>query len=175
MNNKEAGVAYAVITGKKGYVGSVVKEFEITPAKSILRLKREIKAVTYNGKLQKPKVSVMAGSKTLKAGRDYTVSYSKNLHASKVRNQKEAVVTITGKGNYRGGKSSFNFEIKPQNIKKVSVKGTSKVLNLTYAKHALLKDHDYTIGETVNAGKKVNITIIGHGDFQGSVVKKVKE
>lgn len=87
MNNKEAGVAYAVITGKKGYVGSVVKEFEITPAKSILRLKREIKAVTYNGKLQKPKVSVMAGSKTLKAGRDYTVSYSKNLHASKVRNE----------------------------------------------------------------------------------------
>ncbi len=74
-----------------------------------------------------------------------------------------------------GVKSSFNFEIKPQNIKKVSVKGTSKVLNLTYAKHALLKDHDYTIGETVNAGKKVNITIIGHGDFQGSVVKKVKE
>ena len=112
MNNKEAGVAYAVITGKKGYVGSVVKEFEITPAKSILRLKREIKAVTYNGKLQKPKVSVMAGSKTLKAGRDYTVSYANNV---KVTSAKAATVTIKGKGSCKGNRK-VSFIILPASL-----------------------------------------------------------
>ncbi len=55
-----------------------------------------IKAKTYNGKAQTQSVTVKDGSKTLKSGTDYTVSYKNNKNAGK------ATMTIKGKGNYKG-------------------------------------------------------------------------
>ncbi|MDR0196720.1 MAG: hypothetical protein LBI36_00665, partial [Oscillospiraceae bacterium] len=48
----------------------------------------------YTGKSLKPGVTLKDGSKTLKSGTDYTLSYSKNKNIGK------ASVKITGKGNY---------------------------------------------------------------------------
>ena len=46
-------------------------------------LKANAKSVTYNGKAQKPKVTVKDGSYKLKNGTDYTVKYSGNKKIGK--------------------------------------------------------------------------------------------
>ena len=63
-----------------------------------------IAAVTYNGMAQMPAIIVNDGSKKLAVGTDYTVVYSSNTNAG------TATVTITGKGNYSGSKTT-NFTI----------------------------------------------------------------
>ena len=70
---------------------------------------------TYNGKAQNPTVAVKNKSKTLKAGRDYTLSYRNN------KNVGQASVTVRGKGNYTGSVTLY-FKIRPQQPKAVSAK-----------------------------------------------------
>ncbi|MCB6994430.1 hypothetical protein LI177_13165 [bacterium 210820-DFI.6.37] len=63
---------------------------------SIANLTILVPAQTYTGKALTPAVTVKDGSKTLKNGTDYTVTYSNNVNAGTGK------VTITGKGNYTG-------------------------------------------------------------------------
>ena len=54
---------------------------------------------TYDGSLQEPAVTVTIGTNTLIPVRDYSVAYSDNLNSG------VAMVTVTGKGTYKGEKS----------------------------------------------------------------------
>ena len=66
----------------------------------ISKAKVSVPGVRYNGKAQKPKVTVKYGSKTLRQGVDYTLRY---------RNNKEpgtATVEVVGMGAYGGGKAA---------------------------------------------------------------------
>lgn len=172
-NNKEAGTAYVMVTGKKDYAGCVVKTFEITPSKNKFELKKEIAAVTYNGKLQKPKMTVTVGGKALKQGRDYILFYSNNLHAT--QGSGKAAVTVRGIGNYAGvADQSFYFTINSQKISRVAVKVTKDALVLTYAKRTLKRGTDYEVSYGAEVKGKVEVTITGKSDFTGSVTKKVK-
>ncbi|MCB6994435.1 hypothetical protein LI177_13190 [bacterium 210820-DFI.6.37] len=63
---------------------------------SVSKLTISVPAQTYTGKALTPAVTVKDGSKTLKNGTDYTVTYSNNVNAGTGK------VTITGKGNYTG-------------------------------------------------------------------------
>ena len=179
----ETGTAYVIITGKGGYVGRVIKSFTIVPKNAgntafVIKNQAKIdKGVTYNGKLQKPKVTVTDSStnKTLKLGKDYTVRYANNLHASDTEtNRGKAKIIIRGIGAYSGISLTREFKILPIDIKKASVKGTSEQLNITHAKRLLVKNYDYKIaGDPKPTGKKVEITLVGVGDFKGTVTKKV--
>ena len=61
------------------------------------------------GKELKPSPTVKLNGKTLKSGRDYTVSYANN------KNVGTATITITGKGNYTGTKkATFKIVKKPK-------------------------------------------------------------
>lgn len=73
---------------------------------SISKAKVNISAgsYAYNGKAKRPKVTVVLNKKTLKENKDFTVSYKNN------KNIGEAVITITGKGNYKG-KAYKKFKI----------------------------------------------------------------
>ncbi len=169
QNNKNAGTAFVVVTGKGAYTGKVVTSFEITADRPTLTI-ADIKAKTYNGKLQKPSVKVKAGSKTLKKNKDYVISYKNNLHTG------TATVTVTGRGNY-SGTAEQAFTIQPQKIAKISVKGTqSEGLVITYNKRKLKEGKDYTLeyGETNKNKITVMIKAVDGGDFTGSVTKKVK-
>lgn len=170
QNNKDAGTAYVIVTGKGAYKGKVVKTFEINSIDSDLTVK-EIKEKTYNGKLQKPSVAVTANGKKL-SKKDYTVIYSQNLHAETKTAQK-AQVTVVGKGNYDGAQGHAAFTINPQKIAKVSVKGAQGNLILTYNKRVLKEGTDYTLQYGAVAKNKVEVTITGKGDFTGTVTKKV--
>ena len=79
---------------------------------------QEIADVYYNGKAQKPVVSVYDQDKLLKAGKDYQIKYYNNINANAdgVRsksgefNDKLPYVEITGKGNYKDSvKINFNI------------------------------------------------------------------
>lgn len=171
QNNKNAGTAYVIVTGKGTYKGKAVVSFVITPDKtSVFQITNTIKAKTYNGKLQKPSVTVKVGKTKLKKNQDYTVSYTQNLHVG------TATVTVTGKGNYVGT-ATQTFTINPQKISKISVKGTWKGgLTLTYGTRKLKPNTDYTVKcESITKNKaKVKITAVEGGDFTGSVTKTVK-
>ncbi len=178
QNNKNAGTAYVIITGKGEYKGKVAATFEITPLNlSDEAQKLEIKPIadkTYNGKLQKPSVKVKAGGKTLKKNKDYTLSYENNIHASTGKSKAEVIVT--GRGNY-SGMAKQTFTIKQQAIKKVSVKGTyEKGLTVTYGNRKLTQGIHYTYryGEISKNKIEVTITAKTGSDFTGSVKKKVK-
>lgn len=77
-------------------------------------------AVTYNGKAQKPAVTVYAGNKKI-SGKYYTVSYKNNTAVG------TAMITIQGKGNYKkySGKTTFriNLQITTLSSAKSSRKG----------------------------------------------------
>nr|MDE7478418.1 hypothetical protein [Lachnospiraceae bacterium] len=173
QNNKNAGTAYVIIAGKGGYKGKVVKKFTISAAESHFTVKKPITNKTYNGKLQKPAVVVMDGNKKLKAGKDYTLIYSNNLHVSTDSNK--ATITIKGKDNYADTSSlTVKFTILPQQIKKASVKGYKDALILTYNKKTLKENIDYTVTYGLEKSNKVETVIAGKGDFTGTVNKKIK-
>ncbi|MDE7267256.1 MAG: BspA family leucine-rich repeat surface protein, partial [Lachnospiraceae bacterium] len=175
QNNKDAGTAYVVVTGKGTYKGKAVIPFTIkaeTVASPNNFAIKAIKDMTYNGKLQKPavKVTIQKNGKTKNLSKkDYTVAYKSNLHAG------NATVTVTGKGNYAGLSATTTFKINPQQIKKASLKGTQGNLVLTYSKRTLKEGTDYEKPEygTVNKNK-VPVTITGKGDFTGTMTKTVK-
>lgn len=178
QNNVNAGTAFAIITGKSGYKGKVVVPFTIKTAEvqeDKINIK-DIKPVTYNGKYQKPAVTVTVpnGTKTKKLvkNKDYTIIYDNNLHALKYG--ENAKVIIKGKGNYAGINREATFTINQQQIKKASVKGTQGALTLTYAKRVLKEGEDYKITYGEVNKNKIKVTIEGIGDFKGSVTKTVK-
>ena len=174
QNNINAGTAYVIVTGKGAYKGEVIKTFEITALKAN-KTKLTIAPIsnkTYNGQLQKPSVTVKAGTKKLTKNKDYTVTYAGNLHASTTSHK--AKVIITGKGNYAGITATATFTILPQKISKASVKGTMKNLSVTYNKRPLKEGVHYKLVPDAAGAKKnkIKITITGLGDFAGSSVTK---
>ena len=75
---------------------------------------------SYTGKAIKPTVTVKDGSKTLKKGTDYTLTYKNNTKIGM------ASVTIKGKGSYTGSKT-INFNIVPASTTlKVTKKSDTK-------------------------------------------------
>lgn len=67
----------------------------------------EISNKAYTGESLKPSVTIKDGSKTLKKGTDYTLSYKNNKAIG------TASVTVKGKGNYSGEKT-LTFQIVPK-------------------------------------------------------------
>ncbi|MDE7178738.1 MAG: InlB B-repeat-containing protein [Lachnospiraceae bacterium] len=83
---------------------------------------QEISNLYYNGKAQKPAVSVYDENTLLKAGKDYTVTYYNNINVNKdgvlkgeIFNTALPYVEITGKGNYKET-VKINFNILPASI-----------------------------------------------------------
>ena len=98
----ESQKATATITTKGTYTGVKVVEFTIAP-KSIEGVTLEVVPgdYTYTGAGITPGVTVTDGSLgELTLDEDYTVGYEENTNAG------PAIVTITGKGNYTGTKST---------------------------------------------------------------------
>ena len=83
-------------------------------------------AFTYNGKAQKPAVKTIGG-KALKAGTDYTVSWS---NASS-KNVGAYTVTITGKGVY-AGVTKATYKINPKGTKIKKPKKAKKAIKVKW-------------------------------------------
>ena len=175
QNNKNAGTGFVIVTGKGEYKGKVALPFTINAeivASDAITIK-PISTKIYNGKLQKPTVTVTiqkdGKAKKLTKNKDYTIAYEDNFHAGK------ATITVTGKGNYEGLTAVAKFTINPQDIKKVSLKGTQGNLVLMYSKRILREGTDYEKPMYNTAiGNNVEVTIKGKNDFTGVITKKIK-
>ena len=105
-NNKDAGTAKVTIVGV-GIMKDMVPlniSFEIVPADLEDAVVTRIANQTFKGVALKPVPKVNVGKNSLKAGRDFEVSYIRN----KIKG--EAEIIIKGKGNYCG-KCSKSFII----------------------------------------------------------------
>lgn len=174
QNNVNKGTAKVYIKGKGNYTGSCSLKFSIT-ARPVSTLKITVPSVTYNGKAQKPAVTVKYNNYTFKNGTDYTLSYRNNTKIG------TATVTVKGKGKLSGTRS-VTFKINAKPIKNAVItynnsltyngSALSPAVTVKYGNTTLKKNTDYTVAysNNVNAGTGT-ITITGKGIYGGSVKK----
>lgn len=174
QNNVNKGTAKVYIKGKGNYSGSCSLTFSIT-ARPVSTLKITVPSATYNGKAQKPAVTVKYNNYKFKNGTDYTLSYKNNTKIG------TATVTVKGKGKLSGTKSvTFKINAKPIKNAVVTYNNSltyngstlSPAVTVKYGNATLKKNTDYTVAysNNVNAGTGT-ITITGKGIYGGSVKK----
>lgn len=174
QNNVNKGTAKVYIKGKGNYSGSCSLTFSIT-ARPVSTLKITVPSATYNGKAQKPAVTVKYNNYKFKNGTDYTLSYKNNTKIG------TATVTVKGKGKLSGTKSvTFKINAKPiknavltyNNSLTYNGSTLSPAVTVKYGNATLKKNTDYTVAysNNVNAGTGT-ITITGKGIYGGSVKK----
>lgn len=121
-SNTNPGTAYASVTQDVNGIrstGSQTGTFKITPVTltddmvTVATTTSENYTGTYNGKEQKPEVTVERDGQNLEKDKDFTVRYSNNVNAG------DATVTISGKGGYTG-KVTRTFTIGQKDIQELS-------------------------------------------------------
>lgn len=174
QNNVNKGTAKVYIKGKGNYSGSCSLTFSIT-ARPVSTLKITVPSATYNGKAQKPAVTVKYNNYKFKNGTDYTLSYKNNTKIG------TATVTVKGKGKLSGTKSvTFKINAKPIKNAVITYNNSltyngstlSPAVTVKYGNATLKKNTDYTVAysNNVNSGTGT-ITITGKGIYGGSVKK----
>ncbi len=129
---------------------SVVCEYGAAKG-SIAKLKfGSIGSKAYTGKEIKPDVTVKNGSKKLKKGKDYTLSYKNNTKIG------TATVVVTGKGSYTGSKT-LTFKIVPgKPVLTVSAK--DKTTSISWKKVTGAKGYELYYSESGGSFKKLTST-----------------
>lgn len=125
-DNVNAGTATVTVTGKDDYMGTLTATFAIKPAGLSSAKVSDVTNKTYNGMAQMQKPTVKVGSRTLKEGTDYTLSYKDNKKVG------TATLTVTGKGNYTGSASKAFQIAKAANPMKV--KGVKRAVKAAKVK-----------------------------------------
>lgn len=125
-NNTNIGTATVIIEGKGNFTGTVNKTFTIT---GIELTKAKITGIydkIYNKKYQKQSnIVVKLNGKTLKEGKDYTLTYKNHKNIGKAK------VVIEGKGLYSGKVTKY-YKINPVKIAIKSLVGKKKALKVSY-------------------------------------------
>ena len=176
--NTALGKGTVKISGKGNYTGSITKTFTISKRSVTTLSYGGLSARTYTGKAIKPSISVKYGKTTLKNGRDYTVSYGKNIFPGK------GTVKISGKGNYTGSITK-TFTISKRSVTTLSYsslstrtytgKAIKPSITVKYGKTTLKNGRDYTLsyGKNVATGKGT-VKITGKGNYSGTITKSFK-
>lgn len=145
----------------------------ITGSKKITIAKRNVSTLkysklgnkTYTGKKISYAPTVKYGSKTLKNGTDYNLSYKNNVSTGKAT----VTVTVTGKGNYEGSKT-FTFYIVPKKVTLSSVKAGKKSATVKYKKVTGASGYQIAYSTSKTKGfKYVNVSYKN----ASSVIKKL--
>ena len=171
-NNNSAGTGKVTIEGINNYSGCREASFTIaSPVRTSMITIDE--TPTYTGSALKPHITVRDGSKVLKEGTDYSLSYANNVSAGVDR----ASVTVTGKGNYAGtATKKFTIAQRPVSAATVTVAAqtyTGKALTpkptVKVGSTTLREGTDYTLsyGGNVNVGRG-SVTVVGKGNYTGS-------
>ena len=132
----------------------------------------------FRGTRIRPVVTIKDGTKVLKSGTDYTVSYTNNLSVGK------ATVTITGKGDYTGTVTK-NFNIVQRSIGNCDVElgaanyyfnGTRiKPSVKVYCNGTEMYNGNYTVAYSNNlSAGTATITLTGKKNLKGTVTKTFK-
>ncbi len=188
--NTKAGTASVTVTGKGNYAGTLTKNFEIrsvavTETNVTVALSKD--AFVYNGKVQKPSVTVKYGNVTLKNKTDYAVTFPDR---TAYKDPGVYNVTVTFKGNYEG-ELCRTYEIVEKNtlipVSSAKISGVNAAYEytgmpwepvpvLSYKNEALEYGIDYEVTGYLNNVDPGTATIIlkGKGSFTGTVRKTFK-
>ena len=124
---------------------------------------------TYNGKVQKPAVTVIGSNGKTISSSNYTVSYESGR-----KNPGKYKVTITFKGNYSGTKNLY-FTIKPKKASLSSVKSTAKKkMTVKWSKQSGVTGYEilYATNSKFTKGKKT-VTVKG-ASSKSKTIKSLK-
>lgn len=121
QNNKNAGTASVIVTGKGNYVGTTQKNFQIYVIPTDMVTVNLPESVIYNAQEQTPLV-VMIDNHQLVADQDYTANYEKHVNVG------TATVIVTS--NNWSGEIVKTFEIIPKNLT-VSIEGADEIYDGT--------------------------------------------
>ena len=150
-NNINKRTATVIITGKGNYSGTKSTTFTIKAlALSKVTVTGLPKAKYYTAKAIKPALTLKYGTKTLKAGTDYTIAYKNNKAIGK------ATITLKGKGNF-SGTVTLNFKIIPKKTTlKTATSPKTKQLKVTYSKVANITGYQivYSTSSDFSKNKK---------------------
>ena len=193
LNNTDPGTATIVFEGmgasENSPLGTKTATFRITGNRK-LEEAGDDSAFTYGFSDNvpyakggaKPAVTVKDNGVTLKEGRDYTLSYSKNKAVT--NGEKKAVVKVFGKGYYKGSVKLY-FEITKQslNAKGITIEAADRFTTLKKLKKPsvtvididgkkLKAGTDYTVGEmdasaagNTDESGQVFIILTGKGNY----------
>lgn len=170
-NNKNAGTATITVKGKGIYGGSVNKTFKITrkaiPASAV----SNISAKSFTGAAIKPVPTVKVGSKTLKNGTDFTLSYKNNTALG------TATLVLTGKGNYSGTVTK-TFKITARAVSGVKITVADVIytgaqvkpaVTVSYGTYKFKNGTDYTLSYKNNTQVgTASVTVTGKNRLSGS-------
>lgn len=171
-NNINMGTASVLITGIGSYSGTKTVTFRITGPNLSSATIAAIPDQLYTGSDIRPAVTVTVNNVTLRQSTDYTVYYSNN------RNIGTATVTITGRGNYTGTRTT-TFRIIGRDISNTTVSsvGTQRYTGYEIRPTVTVKigtvtlqqnvDYNLTYRDNINPGT-ASITISGIGTYGGS-------
>ncbi len=185
-NNTAAGTAAVTVTGKGNYAGTQKANFEIAANASSLTfdLADADQTKVYNGKDQRPTLTVKDGTKVLTKGTDYDVACfcnGKPIDADAAFvNVGSYVIKVSGKGSYEGAEGTMIFTITPAafTVEPISEQTyTGKpVLPEPIVKDGtkeLTKGKDYILtysGDTVSVGTTTaTVTVTGIGNYTGTL------
>ena len=177
-NNVNVGTATVTVTGKGGYTGSKSATFRIVAASLAGASISGVGNATYTGGAIAPNPTVKIGSRTLRAGTDYTVSYKNNVNVG------TATVTVTGRGSYTGSKSA-TFRITAYPVSKLSVacatwayytgRNITPGITVKLGSRTLKAGTDYTVSYAGNRNLgTATVAITGKGNFAGTVKRTFK-
>lgn len=216
-NNIKVGkTAQLIITGKGEYAGTRTLNFEIKK-KNLVKMDAAGKPMkdedgksiaatgvfvskpvnpAYTGSALKPAITVMCGAYTLKAGRDYTISYSNNTKAGSV-----AKVKIIGKGNYTGTyetsftvlkktfpanwESRSDIQVTVPALEEKNSKQAIPAITVQIGSKKLKKGTDYKVTLVNNDGEPLNeqkvqtagnyrLAIEGVNNYQGTMYTQLR-
>lgn len=157
-NNVKVGTASVKIEGTGYYKGSKTFQFDIAKRSIAQCTVSKVTYKSYNGKEQKPKVTVKYNGQTLKENTDYSMVYMNNTLPGK------ATIIISGKGNMIGTKV-VNFNIKMPAISGVKASPVSTTqVKISWKKQSLatgykIYNNKNKLVATVKGGSKTSYTI----------------
>ena len=138
---------------------------------------------TYNGQSIKQDFRVYDYKTLLRENIDYSVTYKNNQNVNLTYDtKKDAVIIVTGKGNY-SGKATVFYNIEPKDISSSDILVDNLIVNgnnktqkpipkLTYKGKSLKNNKDFTVSYPSYGDYKSNgtyeILITGKGNFTGS-------
>lgn len=170
----EPGTYEVTVTGKGSFTGSVTKSFTINYATGnisdcVITLSNT--SFIYDGDAQTPRVTVKMGSKLLKNGTDYTLSYSSGRVDVGTYQ-----VTITGRGKYEGSITK-EFSIVPSyvgdwyfELDKTTYTYNGSRINPEIITSCDESNYDVEYSNNVNIGK-ATVTIIGINNCEGTITR----
>lgn len=185
-NTVNKGTATVTVIGNGNYTGTKKLTYKVVAKPLTEAMISGIEDAVYTGSPIKPAVTVKDGGTELAAGKDYTVSYSKNKAVG------TATVTVKGKGNY-SGTIKLPFAINPMDLAQAQTAGKIdvRVNDIAYTGKALrpavqiyekvdgkekkIPAGGYTLSYTNNTEMGTGtVTISGKGSYTGTVTAQFR-